>query len=100
MLGHSVQLYGVQGCQLNPLPRLQHQGLSDITLTVLWNIRIAMPNIYYDHTPSLVKAAGCHDWAEIVTAVGDTGTNWRLTSKGCSWRNGQAEGHMSRPDTP
>ena len=47
--------------------------------------------IYTDHAPSLVKAAGTHDWADIALAVGKLGTEWRLTAKGCSWRNGQAE---------
>ena len=47
--------------------------------------------IYSDHAPSLVKASGVHDWAEIGTAVTATGSEWRLTGKGCSWRNGLAE---------
>ena len=47
--------------------------------------------IYTDHAPSLIKAAGSHDWAEIAQAVGKLGTEWCLTAKGCSWRNGQAE---------
>ena len=47
--------------------------------------------IYTDHAPSLIKAANSQDWAEIARAVGETGTEWRLTAKGCSWRNGQAE---------
>ena len=47
--------------------------------------------IYTDHAPSLVKAAGDHDWDEIAQAVGGRGTVWRVTAKGCSWRNGMAE---------
>ena len=47
--------------------------------------------IYTDHAPSLIKAAEAHDWADIALAVGKLGTEWRLTAKGCSWRNGQAE---------
>ena len=47
--------------------------------------------VYTDHAPSLVKAAETHDWADIAAAVGKLGTEWRLTAKGCSWRNGLAE---------
>ena len=47
--------------------------------------------LYTDHAPSLVKAAETPDWAEIATMVGGLGTEWRLTAKGCSWRNGLAE---------
>ena len=47
--------------------------------------------IYTDHAPSLIKAAETHNWADIALAVGRLGTEWRLTAKGCSWRNGQAE---------
>ena len=44
--------------------------------------------VYTDHAPSLIKAAESHDWDEIATAVGGMGTVWKLTAKGCSWRNG------------
>ena len=47
--------------------------------------------VYTDHAPSLIKAAETHDWADIAVAVGRLGTEWRLTAKGCSWRNGLAE---------
>ena len=47
--------------------------------------------VYTDHAPSLVKAAETHDWEEISRAVGERGTVWRVTAKGCSWRNGVAE---------
>ena len=47
--------------------------------------------IYTDHAPSLIRAAETHNWDEIATAVGKLGTEWRLTAKGCSWRNGLAE---------
>ena len=47
--------------------------------------------IYTDHAPSLIKAAETPDWAEIAEEVGNEGTEWRLTAKGCSWRNGLAE---------
>ena len=47
--------------------------------------------VYTDHAPSLVKAAETHDWEEISRAVGERGTVWRVTAKGCSWRNGIAE---------
>ena len=47
--------------------------------------------VYTDHAPSLIKAAETHDWGDIATVIGDTGTEWRLTAKGCSWRNGLAE---------
>ena len=47
--------------------------------------------IYTDHAPSLIKAAETPDWSEIGTKVGEQGTEWRLTAKGCSWRNGLAE---------
>ena len=46
---------------------------------------------YTDHAPSLVKAAETPDWTEIGAQVGSQGTEWRLTAKGCSWRNGLAE---------
>ena len=46
---------------------------------------------YTDHAPSLVKAAETPDWTEIGREVGVQGTEWRLTAKGCSWRNGLAE---------
>ena len=45
--------------------------------------------VYTDHAPSLVT--GTHDWADIAIAVGRLGTQWKLTAKGCSWRNGLAE---------
>ena len=52
----------------------------------------AKPKILYtDHAPSLIKAAETPDWAEIGQQVGTQGTEWRLTAKGCSWRNGLAE---------
>ena len=47
--------------------------------------------VYTDHAPSLIKAAETPDWAEIGAKVGEQGTEWRLTAKGCSWRNGLAE---------
>ena len=47
--------------------------------------------VYTDHAPSLVKAAETPDWAQIASMVGDQGTVWRQTAKGCSWRNGLAE---------
>ena len=47
--------------------------------------------LYTDHAPSLVRASESHDWSEIASAVSATGTEWRLTAKGCSWRNGLAE---------
>ena len=46
---------------------------------------------YTDHAPSLIKAAETPDWAAIGDKVGAQGTEWRLTAKGCSWRNGLAE---------
>ena len=47
--------------------------------------------IYTDHAPSLMKAAETPDWAAIRDQVGALGTDWRLTAKGCSWRNGLVE---------
>ena len=47
--------------------------------------------IYTDHAPSLVKAAETPDWGAIGDRIGGQGTEWRLTAKGCSWRNGLAE---------
>ena len=47
--------------------------------------------LYTDHAPSLVKAAETPNWDEICNKVGAQGTEWRLTAKGCSWRNGLAE---------
>ena len=47
--------------------------------------------VYTDHAPSLVKAAETPDWAAIGDSIGGQGTEWRLTAKGCSWRNGLAE---------
>ena len=47
--------------------------------------------VYTDHAPSLVKAKETQDWGEIADQVGRQGTEWRLTPKGCSWRNGLAE---------
>ena len=47
--------------------------------------------LYTDHAPSLVKAAETPDWARIANLVGEQGTVWRQTAKGCSWRNGLAE---------
>ena len=47
--------------------------------------------VYTDHAPSIIKASETHDWDEIAVAVGELGTEWRLTAKGCSWRNGLAE---------
>ena len=47
--------------------------------------------VYTDHAPSLVRAAETHDWQEIAHAVGERGTTWRVTAKGCLWRNGVAE---------
>ena len=47
--------------------------------------------IYCDHAPSLIKASETPDWDEIGARVGAQGTEWRLTAKGCSWRNGLAE---------
>ena len=49
--------------------------------------------MYTDHAPSLVKAA-----ETIGDRIGGQGTEWRLTAKGCSWRNGLAEGviHAAR----
>ena len=47
--------------------------------------------VYTDHAPSLIKASETPDWAEIGSRVGEQGTEWRLTAKGCSWRNGLTE---------
>ena len=47
--------------------------------------------IYTDHAPSLIKAAETPDWGAIGDQIGGQGTEWRLTAKGCSWRNGLAE---------
>ena len=47
--------------------------------------------LYTDHAPSLIKAAETPNWDEISNQVGAQGTDWRLTAKGCSWRNGLAE---------
>ena len=47
--------------------------------------------VYTDHAPSLIKASETPDWAAIGMQVGAQGTEWRLTAKGCSWRNGLAE---------
>ena len=47
--------------------------------------------VYSDHAPSLIKASETPDWAAIGDQVGAQGTDWRLTAKGCSWRNGLAE---------
>ena len=47
--------------------------------------------IYTDHAPSLIKAAETPDWGAIGNQIGGQGTEWRLTAKGCSWRNGLAE---------
>ena len=47
--------------------------------------------LYTDHAPSLIKAAETPNWEEISSQVGMQGTDWRLTAKGCSWRNGLAE---------
>ena len=47
--------------------------------------------IYTDHAPSLIKASETPDWGDIGNRVGQQGTEWRLTAKGCSWRNGLAE---------
>ena len=47
--------------------------------------------LYTDHAPSLIKAAETPRWDEISNAVSSQGTDWRLTAKGCSWRNGLAE---------
>ena len=47
--------------------------------------------LYTDHAPSLIKAAETPNWEEISCQVGAQGTDWRLTAKGCSWRNGLAE---------
>ena len=47
--------------------------------------------VYTDHAPSLIKAAETHDWGDIAAVIGETGTEWRLTAKGCSWRNGLTE---------
>ena len=47
--------------------------------------------LYTDHAPSLIKASETPNWEEISSRVGDQGTDWRLTAKGCSWRNGLAE---------
>ena len=47
--------------------------------------------VYTDHAPSLIRASETPDWAEIGSRVGALGTEWCLTAKGCSWRNGLAE---------
>ena len=47
--------------------------------------------LYTDHAPSLIKAAETPNWDEISNQVGAQGTDWRLTAKGCLWRNGLAE---------
>ena len=47
--------------------------------------------LYTDHAPSLIKASETPDWGEIGSKIGAQGTEWRLTAKGCSWRNGLAE---------
>ena len=40
--------------------------------------------VYTDHAPSLIKASETHDWGDITAVIGETGTEWRLTAKGCS----------------
>ena len=47
--------------------------------------------VYSDHAPSIIRASEAPDWEGIAAAVGTNGTTWRLTPKGCSWRNGLAE---------
>ena len=47
--------------------------------------------VYTDHAPSLIRAAELYDWGEIANAVKAGGTEWCLTAKECSWRNGLAE---------
>ena len=47
--------------------------------------------LYTDHAPSLIKAAETPNWDEISNKVGAQGMDWRLTAKGCLWRNGLAE---------
>ena len=47
--------------------------------------------LYTDHAPALIKASETPNWDEISNEVGAQGTEWRLTAKGCSWRNGLAE---------
>ena len=47
--------------------------------------------VYTDHAPALIKASETPNWDEISNRVGAQGTEWRLTAKGCSWRNGLAE---------
>ena len=47
--------------------------------------------LYTDNAPALIKASETPNWDEISNQVGAQGTEWRLTAKGCSWRNGLAE---------
>ena len=57
--------------------------------------------LYTDHAPSLIKAAETPNWDEISNQVGAQGTDWRLTAKGCLWRNGVGgTSYLFRPAHP
>jgi transposase InsO family protein len=47
--------------------------------------------VYSDHAPSIIRASEDMDWEKVAKELGRQGTEWRLTLKGCSWRNGVAE---------
>ena len=53
--------------------------------------------LYTDHAPSLVKAAGTHDWDDIADAVGSTGTVWQPTPRG---KDGRSCTHLRETSWP
>ena len=68
-------------------------GTEDSMATHCWFLGIyGCPSLVYsDQAPSIIKAKNTQDWAQIADEIGAQGTDWKLTAKGCSWRNGLAE---------
>ena len=68
-------------------------GTSDFMMTHrIFTALYGRPKIVYtNHAPALIKASETPDWAAIGAKIGEQGTDWQLTVKGCSWRNGLAE---------
>ena len=47
--------------------------------------------VYCDHGTQLIAAAEQINWEEVQSKEGGAKTEWVLTPKGCSWRNGSCE---------
>ena len=90
MLGGGFRVSGHEGHQPPRMSWLWHRR-------VYWHLQVLHRCIWTApiglHRPCSqpYKGGETPNWDEIMAAMGDLGTRWRITAKGCSWCNGLAE---------